>query len=216
MKQLEKTILRTLAYADIFDYPLTFEELHRFLIGQKIDKAKLRKLINQASKIEQQAGRFHFFKNRKSLVSLRNKREKWSRKKITIAKRTASWLKLIPSIKMVALTGSLTMKNSDKNDDIDLLIVTRRNRLWLTRLLTVFLIELVAKRRRPKDKQFEDKICLNMFLDEDHLKIPYQEQDLFTAHEACQLMPLWEKEKVYQKFLKENQWVKKFLPNWKP
>ena len=55
-----------------------------------------------------------------------------------------------------------------------------------------------------------------MFLDERHLQIPKKEQDLFSAHEVCQLKVIWEKDGIYQKFLKENQWVRQFLPNWKP
>jgi len=108
------------------------------------------------------------------------------------------------------------MGNSDLNDDIDLLMVSRKNRLWLTRLLTVLLVELIAKRRHPGDKDVKDKICLNMFLDEEHLRVPQKEQDLFSAHEVCQMKVLWEKEGIYKKFIRENKWVKKFLPNWKP
>lgn len=117
---------------------------------------------------------------------------------------------------MVAVTGNLAMDNAEKNDDIDLLIVTARKRLWLTRLLTNFLVEIVANRRRPNDKEVKDKICLNMFLTEDHLKIPLKEQNLFTAHEVCQLKLLWQRKNSYQKFIQKNLWSQKFLPNWKP
>jgi len=110
----------------------------------------------------------------------------------------------------------LAMENSNENDDIDLLIITSKSRLWLTRFLTVILLELVANRRHPADKEVKDKICLNMFLDEGHLEVPKKEQDLFSAHEVCQLKVLWDKNGIYQKFLKANLWSKKFLPNWKP
>ena len=46
--------------------------------------------------------------------------------------------------------------------------------------------------------------------------IPEKEQDLFSAHEVCQMKLVWEKERTYQKFLKANQWSQEFLPNWKP
>jgi hypothetical protein len=105
------------------------------------------------------------------------------------------------------------MENVDKNDDIDLLIVTAKKRLWLTRVLAIFLTELLGCRRRPKDKQVADKICLNMFLDEDYLAVPKNEQDLFSAHEVVQFKLLWERDNCYQKFLKANLWVKNYLAN---
>jgi len=117
---------------------------------------------------------------------------------------------------MVAVTGNLAMDNAGQDDDIDFLIITTKKRLWLTRLLTNFLVELIANRRRPSDKEVKDKICLNMFLDENNLKIPIKEQSLFTAHEICQLKPLWVKNQLYRRFIQENLWLQKFLPNWKP
>ncbi len=209
---MKKAILKTLAYADIFDYPLKEKEIQKFLIaGPKRGKLSLKK-IAQISEKES----FFFLKDREKNVALRKRRTQWSREKKKIAQKAGQWLKLIPLIKMVALTGALAMGNADKEDDIDLLIITAKNRLWLTRLLTVFLVELVTQRRRPKDKQTKDKICLNMFLDESHLKMPKKEQDLFTAHEVCQLKPLWDRNKTYHKFVQKNQWLKQFLPNWKP
>jgi len=205
MEQIQNAILRTLCYADIFDYPLTEQEIRRWLIGSSDQQLKFEKKKP-----------FYFLKGRGKIVAIRKRREKWSREKFKIARRVTGWLKFIPTIKMVAVTGALAMNNAHQEDDIDLLIVSQKNRLWLTRLMTVLLTEVVAQRRRPADKEFKNKICLNMFLDEAHLVIPKSEQDLFSCHEVCQLKPIWEKDRVYQKFIKSNQWVKQYLPNWKP
>ncbi|MCX6725724.1 MAG: hypothetical protein NT052_00190 [Candidatus Shapirobacteria bacterium] len=223
MVEFQEKILKTLAYADVFAYPLTLEEIHKFLISdtgnvRRETQNEIRKQLNEDSylvlHITYHDG-FYCFKNRQKIIQQRLQRFKWSQEKTKIAQEVANWLRLIPFIKMVSVTGNLAMKNADENDDIDLLIITGQKRLWLTRLLTIFLIELVSKRRRPGDKKVKDKICLNMFLDEKHLAFPKSEQNLFTAHEICQLKILWQREKVYQKFSKENQWYKKFLPNWK-
>jgi len=124
-------------------------------------------------------------------------------------------LRLIPFIKMVAVTGNLAMRNANQEDDIDFLIITQRKRLWLSRFFAVVLLELLGKRRRPEEKEVKDKICLNMFLDEDHLEMSEKQQNLFSAHEILQLKSLYEKDDFYDKFLDQNRWVKKFLANWK-
>jgi len=216
---LRQSIFRTLAYADIFTYPLTASEVWRFLIGRKkISFPAVRSQLEQMAARKQlgRRGGFYFLPGREGIIKIRKRRAGWSQEKLKIARRVSSWLKLIPWIKMVAVTGALAMKNATRNDDIDFLVVTRRQRLWLTRLLTVLLVEIVADRRRPANKNYQDKICLNMFLDEDHLALPPSERDLFSAHEVSQMKILWDKEEVYQKLIQKNQWLKDFLPNWKP
>jgi hypothetical protein len=204
---MKKAILRTLAYADVFDYPLTSNQLHRFLItARPISLTQLQKLLAPR--------RYHFLPGRQKIVSFRRRRESLADKKLKIAYRVAGWLKFIPTIEMIAVTGALAMKNSDKNDDIDLLMVTAKNRLWLTRGVVVTILWFLGCYRRP-DK-IKDMICPNMFLDETHLSVPPEERDLFTAHEVCQLLPLWDRNDIYQKFVAQNQWVKKYLANWRP
>ena len=214
MIKLQKAILKTLSYADVFDYPLTLPELHHFLIGQKASINDLEKALTEIKEVTQN-GRFFFLQKRPKIVQIRQKRFGWSQNKLKIAQKVAKYLKLISFIKMVAVTGNLAMSNTEEKDDIDLLIVTSQNRLWLTRLLTVFLVELAANRRHPKDQEVEDKICLNMFLAENYLQIPKKEQNLFSAHEVFQAKLLWERKRTHQKFLKANQWAQKYLPNWK-
>ncbi|MBI3385590.1 hypothetical protein HY031_00730 [Candidatus Gottesmanbacteria bacterium] len=52
-----------------------------------------------------------------------------------------------------------------------------------------------------------------MFMSEDAVKVQKDEQDLFTAYEVLQMVPLWERERAYKKFLSANRWVSNFLPN---
>lgn len=218
MNNILKAILRTLTYADIFDYPLKDKEIWEYLIVDK--KVNLQSLTEDLAravdqKLILQDGEFYFLPGRKMIVALRKRRKMASRNKMKIAHRVAGWLKFIPTIKMVAITGALAMDNSEKDDDIDLLIVATKKRLWLTRLLTTFLVELMAERRRPNDKEFKDKICLNMFLDEENLPVPQIERNLFSAHEACQLKPIWNRGDTYKRFVRANKWTTRYLANWK-
>lgn len=216
---VSRVILQTLAYAAVFDYPLTESEINRFLITpRKISPDQIRKnlvLLHRKKKIFKKHG-FYYLPNSENMIALRKRRAFFSRPKLKIAYQAADWLRLIPTIKMTAITGALAMNNTQKNDDVDLLIVSRRGAVWLTRLLTVLLMELVSRRRRPNDQKFKDKICLNMFLDENHLALPVKERNLYTAHEVVQIKLLWEKDHLYQKFINQNLWFQKYLANWKP
>lgn len=220
MELLQKAILQTLIYADIFDYPLVSQELYRFLITDEAlsysyFRKALSRIVANDERINTNKG-FYFLKGREKTVKLREKRKLGSEDKEKIAGRVADWFKLIPWVKIIGITGALAMENADEGDDVDLLIVTTRNRLWLTRFFLILLTELTGVRRRPQDKSasWRNKICLNIFLDEDHLEMPRKQRNIYIAHEVCQVKLLWERNSTYQKFLWENRWVSKFLPNF--
>ena len=226
-KLLRDSILATLYYHDLFDFPLTKEEIKRFLIkpglpavcspakcGTK-DRQGFYQGLNQLIKEKKifKKENFYFLSSKEKTVKLRKRREKYSQGKLRIAKKIVKILQFIPWIKMIAITGALAMNNSDKDDDIDFLIITAENRLWLTRLLTVVILEILGKRRRPRDIKVKDKICLNMFLDEMSLSLSRTKHNIFTAHEIIQMKPILNRNNTYEKFLKANRWVKKYLPN---
>jgi len=216
---MKKAILRTLAYADVFSYPLTKEEIRKWLISEDRRQESRKKFAHSlklaldSCQIRVTDG-FYYLHNRKEIVKLREQREVWSQSKFKIARRVAPWLRFIPWVKMVGVTGALAMANSDQKDDIDLLIITSRDRLWLSRGLIVCFLRLTRLYRRPG--KIKNKICPNMLLDEKHLAMPKKERDLFSAHEVLQMKPLWERGRTHQRFLRANQWSQKFLPNWKP
>lgn len=186
-------MFKTVAYADIFDYPLTVVEIKRWLIkGDSFAPAKKD---------------FYYLPGRSNLVALRRRRKAYSRLKWQRAMHFTDYLKLIPWIKLVAVTGALAMNNSDQGDDIDLMIVTSANRLWLTRLLVLFFLSPYLRR----GKKINNRLCLNLWLDETALAI--SRHDLYIAHEICQAKPIFERDNTYQKFIRANIWVKRYLPN---
>src|SRR3989344_399956 len=101
---LQDAILRTLCYADVFDYPLTLSEVRHWLIGplgsQSGNRSALRKAIREAyPKIKATNGYYHL-KERSQIVALCNKRGREAVAKKAIAAKVASWLKIIPSVRM--------------------------------------------------------------------------------------------------------------------
>jgi len=215
---LSLAIVKTLVYASLFNYPLKEKEIWKWLIWErnkasKFQSFKVKEELHEMTekKIFQKNGYF-FLKGGEESLGIRQKREGWSKEKLEIARQTSRKISWLPWIKVVGLTGALAMENADEEDDIDLLIITAKERLWLTRLVLYFLCPILRiKRRRPKDKNVKNKICFNLFLDEGHLKV--SPENLFLAHEICQAKPLINKDQTYERFLWENRWVKEFLPN---
>lgn len=150
---------------------------------------------------------------RRSIIRVRQQREQASAAKRRVAASVVQKLRIIPSIHLVGITGGLAMNNASVDDDIDLFIVAAPQTLWITRLLAIFITDLLGVRRHPYDRVIIDKVCLNMFVTRDALAVPQNEQDLFTAHEVLQMIPLLNRNDTYQQFLRSNQWVRMFLPN---
>jgi len=208
---IKDAILATLAYHDIFGYPLTANQTYSYLIVKSsfLSFEKSLQLLIKQKKVFEKDG-LVFLQGRGQTVKIRQTRKKASGKKFRKAIFYGKILRAIPTIKLVAISGALSMENADANDDIDLVIVTSSGNLWTTRLLANFLLQ--PYRRKAGKSHTKDKACLNMFLEEFSLKIGTH--NLYTAHELAQLKPVWQCGKTYQNLIKANSWIKTFLPNW--
>lgn len=214
MEKIEQAILKTLIYSDLFDYPLTKVEIEKYLIEVKATQKDLQtslEFLLEKKKIIVHKG-FCCLMGKEPLIELRQKRAEISRKKMSIAQKWLPLLKCNPWLKMVAVTGALSMENAEEGDDIDLMLIFTKDRLFLGRLLEFFLLKLIGRRRQPGQKEVKDVFCPNLYLTEDSLEI--KNKDLFTAHEIVQVKVIWEREDIYKRFLLANQWVGKFLPNY--
>lgn len=209
---IRQAIIKTLIYHDLFDYPLTAMELWKLLIWEKDevpDKELFYKVLLQRHGFDYKRG-YYFLNGRDDIIFKRIARHYESKRKNFNAKKVSSFLRLIPTIKFLGISGSLSMNNSTADDDIDFFIITRKNTLWMTRFFTTFLVFVLGKKRGLGKNKNKDRICLNMFVSEDNLTFS---QNLFIAHEIAQLKPLVSRGDVYENFLYENNWLSGFLPN---
>ena len=197
----------TLFYHDIFDYPLTEEEVKFWAPGKRLKDS-----IVKVGRIEKKKA-FFFLKGREMAIKEREKKEKLSAIKIEKAKKGTNVISLIPTVRMIGLTGALAMNNAQAASDVDLLIITRKGTLWVTRLATVAILGLFGIPRNSGGKVERDKLCLNMWLDESDLVWNREDRNFYTAHEIAQIVPLVNKENTYERFIYLNRWIKDFWPN---
>jgi len=214
---LRSSLLATLAYADIFSYPLKEQELWKYFIGPPTTLNNFRATLTRLTYKKDIAYRdgYYYLPKRYAIISERQKRERVSMRKFTRAQFAAHILTHIPTIWCIGISGSLAMKNTRSQDDVDFFLITAPNTLWFTRLLANTLMDALGLRRKPHEKHVQNKICLNMFYDGSRLLLPARERDLFSAHEIVQMVCLFERYDTYARFLKENIWISHFLPHAK-
>jgi hypothetical protein len=199
---LDRAIVETVAYADVFDYPLTADEIHRYLIDVPASRGTVRGLLSaKAPTGITRTGRYFTLAGREATVETRKRRTgeaiNYWRSAVHYGRRMSQ----LPFVRMVAVTGALAMDNN-ADGDIDYLIITEPGRLWLCRAFIVAQVRIAALRNV--------ELCPNYFLSERALEL--QERNLFTAHEVTQMVPLAGMA-TYQQLRELNRWTEQFLPN---
>lgn len=221
---MRDNILATLVYYDIFDFPLRAEEVLRYLIKlnngldpDRITLGNVKKNLDQLvlDGLVNLENNYYFLYEKIYLAPLRIKREKISREKWIKAKKAIRWLRLVPYVQAVFASGSLALNNCDELSDLDVLIVVKHGRIWLTRFLVSGLLSLVRARRRYFDKIAPDKICLNHYITDQSLRIPFE--SMYNAQNYINLKPILIKTpKIINDFFKQNSWIGNYIYNPNP
>lgn len=197
-------VLKPVAYADIFDYPLTFEEIHKFLetnLSQKTTQTLLQQAVDNQQLLKTDS--FYHLPDRIITVATRKKRQGVAQHMWIHATHYGRWIAALPFVRLVAVTGSLAVDNPMQGrEDIDYLIVTQPNRLWLCRALMVGLVRYAHLRG--------SHLCPNYMLTEKVLH--FKERSLYVAREIVQMVPLYGNE-TYHRLRVINGWVSSYLPH---
>ena len=215
---LDAGSISSLVYHDQYDYPMTLEELTRWQCTTCHSRPDRESSLDPRLRGDDDMFGFkdgyYFLAGREKIVAVRQKRAKASEKKLQILKKYLPVFQRMPGILFVGVTGSLAMGNASEGSDIDLMVITKNNSLWLTRLITlIILIILRVPLRRAGNKQEKDKLCLNLWLDEIAISWPVDDRSAFTAHEIAQVIPVVNKQHIYERFTDGNLWIKDWWPN---
>jgi len=200
--------LQTLLYSDLFDYPLTSDEIAHYLIGVPSTADEVRACLARTRHLSEriiEIDSYLALRGREALIVRRLDRVATSDRLWRRARRFVRVLRLVPFVRMIAITGALAMNNSGAGDDVDVLIITAPDRVWLTRAFAIALVYA--------GKLCGDTLCPNYVISERALVL--ERHTLFVAHEFVQMVPMYGRD-VYDRMCAANGWIQSMLPNAKP
>lgn len=232
MLHLHNSILATLVYYDIFDFPLTTLEVYKYLInpgrlsslrsdpgaslrsdfGIMQVAEELENLVNNDS-IGSKNG-FYFLSGRDALGELRIEKEKIAAQKWKKFLRIAKWFQAAPYLRAVLASGSLAINNTVHESDFDVLAVIKSGRLYTGRIFLCFIASLFGARRTRYEKSAPDKFCFNHYVTDRNMNIKYE--SLYNAQTYANLKPVLVREGVFDRFYNQNTWLNKYIYNFKP
>ena len=202
----ESSILKTLAYFDLFDYPIPSSEIRKFC-GQKLTEDEINMAITElvSPGCIFKLNEFYSLSNNFSVAENRRRGNERAKRLFPKAMDVGTFLYKFPYVRGVAISGSLSKNFADEKGDIDFFILTKANRLWVARTF----MHLFKKLTYIFGKQHS--YCMNYYLDETCLEI--EEKNIYTATEVKTLVPV-SGSKTLELFFAKNNWTNEWLPNF--
>ena len=208
----EQAILDTLKYRAIFNASLSLFQLSTYIHApNSVSEAKLLDALSNLVK-----GKKVF--NQGSKYSIQKKPLNWqsrarqSANHLNTAAPIIEMLRKIKWIKLLCVTGSVAAYNASKEDDVDIFVVTEKDRLWITRFFVVTYLKLLNA--YPSEGSNAGKICPNIFIDESTMTWPPEKRNIYIANEIAMMHPVINRENSYFSFVYSNRWIVDYLPNY--
>ena len=203
MDAAQQAVLRALAYRQVFDCPLSGDEVWQFLdlpgVPREAVAAALRRL-QTAGWVASREGMFWLAEMDDPLqrwAALRDRADAAMPEALAVGRS----LMRLPFIDGVAISGSLSKRALAEDGDYDFLVITRPGRLWLVYTM----LRIYRSRLRSPDM-----LCSNYLL-AGH-KLALERRDAFTAIELATLIPVAGQQGLAQ-LEQANPWASDFLPN---
>jgi hypothetical protein len=222
MTDLEKAIIKTISFFDIFSYPLTASEIWKWLYKpqQKYKLSDIREALKTSAVLKKELSikeGFYHLKGRDFIYLRRKQNNNLAERKFRRVVYLAKVYRFIPFVRMVAVCNSLGYSNANEKSDIDLFIIARHGTIWLARFFSILIVKFLGM--RPKEDEKKDTFCLSFFIDEASLNIEksmMNSNDIYYPYWLSNLIPVYDPDKLYEKFLESNDWHKNYLPNIYP
>lgn len=207
-RALQCSILRTLAYFDVFGHPLTVAEISRFRDGGPVATSSLLVALHDLQErglVEMERDQWGL---RDTAVNRdkRNHDERRAAARMPKALRMSRLIARFPFVRAVFISGSMSKGRLAADGDIDFFIITEPGRLWACRTLLVLFKKIFLLNSRRD-------FCINYFLDTEHMTV--EDRNHFTATEVVTLLPLYGNGNT-EAFFASNEWAFKTYPHSRP
>jgi hypothetical protein len=203
---VEGSLLKALAYFDIFGYPLLKTEISQFM-DQPVMEAALDKALERLLEKENifRFNGFYSIQDNSLLARNRIRGNIRADKLLPKAMKIGRFLSKFPYVKAIGISGSLSKHYADEKGDIDYFVITKANRLWIARTF----MHIFKKFTFLAGKQHF--YCMNYYIDEAALEV--ENKNIFTAMEIKTLLPAGGYG-VLDNFFAANEWASNFLPSF--
>jgi hypothetical protein len=205
---LASSFLRTLLYFDVFQYPLSENELLAYCDRPVSDTSFAQKVLGQmqhAKLIGYRSG-FYFIGSSQHNIERRIEGNALAAKKMNTARFFSRIISAFPYVRGVYISGSLSKNFMDAESDIDYFIITKPGRLWFTRTLLVMFKRIFLLN---SNKYF----CINYLIDEENLEVT--DNNIYAATEVMLLLPMFNF-RLFDDFISANHWCRRYYPNFLP
>jgi hypothetical protein len=211
---LNKAIISTLAFFDIYHLPLTAKRVWELLYKHKATSNQVAERLIQLSKLG-----VIIAKN--EMYGLRE----WDENEFNINQKEINdrWKKVnkyfwllssLPFIETICVINSVAMGNAGHESDIDFFVIVKPKCLYFVRSIVIVLLRLlrVYKTRNKHKGQF----CLGFYAVPQRMALKellLPGEDPYMAFWTGTLIPItgW---RMYQNFIRQNLWVYSYLPNF--
>ncbi|MFW5884703.1 MAG: hypothetical protein ACOCUF_00505 [Patescibacteria group bacterium] len=215
--EIIKEVYFTIIYFNVLKRPPSTFEVWRFFMD--FSKRKTACSYEEAVKVLEKLQEQRKILNKNGFWVLPEKqdlsKERILRQKISVSKikRAAFWIKLmnlIPYCKGVFSSGALTLGNCGKNSDWDILVVIKKNRIWIGRFFVTVFLAFLGKRR--SSKKIADRFCLNHFITENNLV--FADRSEFAALDKSFMTSFLGKEYFHKMQQLNFAWSRLSMPNF--
>jgi hypothetical protein len=213
-RSFEESIYTTLAFFNVFDFPPTLEEIMYYSMRLKHGEDDVRDFLKSDALIGEQYG-YYFIFGRQNIVDIRKERTEINDGLWLKVIKYVPCLQMVPFIKVAAVCNNLAFNNCKTNSDIDLFIITKKERLFTARTLSTILFMLMGIKRNKK--KIAGRFCLSFYISEDGMnlkKMALEPFDVYLDYWFRSLKPVYFDKTILRKFFRENEWSTDRFYQW--
>lgn len=210
--ELVESILLAIRFYNLFDFPLTLEEVMEYLykysspLHVKELQATLKHLVDRGDLSEIKG--YYVLPGRESTIETRRARKFIAEKFWNRTKLYGQYMRSVPFTRMIAVCNNLAYDNPNDQSDIDLFIVVEPGRMWMARFLITVILHFFGVRRYGN--KIAGRFCLSFFVTTDKISMrdfELEGEDPYLAYWTKNLRPIFGDD-AYREFCERNkEWL---------